>query len=461
MNPNIMEYEKNGVIPLKPISNRYEIKELIAPLLGGQLYIGKDMSLMRYVFLYEIPVRQGVPIEPYIQKIGKVMQVSTHTQFLHILDVEMAEEQVRIVLTHREGCMFKQYTGRHSMTFQEAVAMIVQFGRVMLDAAEERSMEFSLHPGNIWITDDQKINVINSWDRPAERQRLSKELVALLLQLVSRSSVLPSDGQRVEAEFRKHLNGLPASSREAVISTLTNAWNGRLSLNAFIQNLQHLMQGGAKESAGRGVTPPPERIRRAPVIQEPSPQKKPIEKEREAEQIPDEETEEKPRDRRLYRLSKRLWQGLGLAALTIAVFIGVFTLLIQSTDSKGKQAGSAVTPTPDRQSSKPSDTSKPSPSSSSKTSPTPSKKPSEQPSPSPSPSADPPAQSGGPVSVPNLIGLARDAAEKQALANGLRFEFVIEVNEMAAGNVFKQEPAANETAAKGDRIKFWVSKGPQ
>ncbi|WP_409346411.1 PASTA domain-containing protein [Paenibacillus sp. MBLB4367] len=461
---------------MKPISNRYELKDLIAPLNGGQLYTGKDMSLMRLVFLYEIPVRQGVVIEPYIQKIGKAMQESTHTQFLHILDVEFGEEQVRIVLTYREGVMFRQFARQHTLTFREAVGMIIQFGRILLEAAEERSMEFSLKAGNVWITDDHKINVINSWDRPVDHQRLSKELLVLLVQLVSRTAEEPTDGQWVEAELRRHLRDMPASSREAVVSTFMNAWNGRLSLNAFIQNLHHLLQG-AKEG-GRSVDrservvngervqraerverAEPHRVQRVPAMSEPKRPVPAVEDEDAADTIEEADREKTPVKRRLYRLSKRLWQGLGLAALTIAVFIGVFTMLIQSTDGKGKQTGPAATASGDRQSPQPSASASAKPSQD--TSKPPSKEPSKQPSPSPSPSSGSQGETTGPVHVPNLNGMTREAAEKTVLATGLRYSFIIEVNEKAAGTVFKQEPAASEIVSKGDRITFWISKGPQ
>lgn len=59
--------------------------------------------------------------------------------------------------------------------------------------------------------------------------------------------------------------------------------------------------------------------------------------------------------------------------------------------------------------------------------------------------------------APNLVGLTKEDAEKQALAAGLKYSFVIESQEGGTkGTVFKQEPAAGSEVKKGDRITFSV-----
>ncbi|WP_195570603.1 PASTA domain-containing protein [Paenibacillus sp. 1001270B_150601_E10] len=59
--------------------------------------------------------------------------------------------------------------------------------------------------------------------------------------------------------------------------------------------------------------------------------------------------------------------------------------------------------------------------------------------------------------APNLVGLSREDAEKQALAAGLKYSFVIEASEGGTkGTVFKQEPAAGTPVKKGDKITFTV-----
>lgn len=65
-----------------------------------------------------------------------------------------------------------------------------------------------------------------------------------------------------------------------------------------------------------------------------------------------------------------------------------------------------------------------------------------------------------PGTMPNLIGLTQEEAEKQALAAGLKYSFKKENAEgVEAGKVFKQEPEAGTKVKKGDKITFYVARG--
>ncbi|MCY9531723.1 MULTISPECIES: PASTA domain-containing protein [Paenibacillus] len=81
----------------------------------------------------------------------------------------------------------------------------------------------------------------------------------------------------------------------------------------------------------------------------------------------------------------------------------------------------------------------------------------QQPDPNTNTTTEPPKS--GEIAVPNLVGLSKEEAEKQILASGLKYEYVLEnSDEQEAGKVFKQEVPAGGAAKKGDKIKFYVSR---
>jgi serine/threonine-protein kinase len=410
-------------------SNRYELKEFIAPHNHGRLFIGEDLSLKRNVFIYEVPILDETSVEEYIRKIGKSAHELTNLHFMHILDIEVVNDLIYVIINNKAGCILNQFILNDSISFQEALAMIIQFARSMLDAAEERSLNFSLAPNNIWITGDRTINVINTWDNPEPEQnlRMSKKLSLLFVQLVTRRIDVPIEAESFELRLRRSLGDIPfANQKEAAVTIITNAWNERLSLAAFVHSLDSLMDGLKAQNISVDSTKSDALDPELPAQDEYSFQ-------------PEHGDEtESPRQRwRLIQLSKKLLLGLSLSLLGVAVFAGVFALLYGTIDLKGEPSS----PTPAV-----------------------SAKNEQQPSPSQTPKPDeklktPQPASSETVVVPALTGLTKEAAEQQALAAGLRYTYYLEVHQQAAGTVFKQEPIQGGTVARGSRVTFWISKG--
>lgn len=71
--------------------------------------------------------------------------------------------------------------------------------------------------------------------------------------------------------------------------------------------------------------------------------------------------------------------------------------------------------------------------------------------------------SAGPelVSVPEVIGSTRAAAEKAIQDAGLRTDIIEEYNDAAAGTVFKQSPNSTTDVKKGATVTLFISKGPE
>lgn len=431
---------------MKPISNRYELSRLLGPLHNGMLYEGKDLSLQRTVFVYAIDAQGESAARTYIRGLGSAAeQGASESPFLHILDVEVGRETIHVIISYKPGCSLEHLIRNHPPSFREAISMVADLGQALLDAAEERLLDFSIEANNIWITENGMINVINTWDRPANDQRLSKGLSMLLLQLLARTTQVPANGD--PAFIRKALAGLPTDRTEQIIGAVTDAYTERITLASFVRFLRLLPYAKSAEW-------PPQTNLEAISI----PHGMPIPK-AEADQEFDEDEEEneepasfgKPlspsatRSRpRWLRLGKKLTLGLSLSVLGIAVFAGVFALLVETMNRGPKHEPSTPNIIAEQ---------RPQTNAQEKENP---------PAKTVSNPTEPPAESAGGtlVSVPTLTGLTQEAAGKLAVETGLHFQFFLEPNKQTAGTVFKQEPAPNQQVEKGSSVTFWVSKGP-
>lgn len=168
--------------------------------------------------------------------------------------------------------------------------------------------------------------------------------------------------------------------------------------------------------------PAPERVRRT--------EKPPRAKEPEAEEA---DTREK------MPLRRTIWT-LGTVAVVLLGIAVFMYMLLPGGPSKGPgsggTAGNTATATP-----------APTPTTTVNTS---------TPEPTPTPT---PATEAVPGQIPNLIGMTQEAAEQAVKAAGMRYSYFIEPNPAESGTVFRQEPAPNQPANKGDRVTFYISKG--
>lgn len=453
---------------MKPISDRYEQNEFISTLFGGRLYAGKDVSLQRPVFLYEVPVRGEQQAAAYVRSLRDASQADGLSPFLPIMDVEFDAETVRVVLHAKPGAPLLQCIRRRALPLREAAAIVGDFGRSLLAAAEERPLRFSLAADNIWVTDDNRLLVIDSWSVREPQERPALQLGRHLYRLAAGSESAPGDAETAIAHLWRHMQTWSPAQKDAVVSAIAGAWNEQSTLVSFVQQLSSLSGQTAKPFAPGGKPLHPE-FHTEPHVQFP-PERVDYEANGEAQREADDEApmarERAAGWRRISRFGKRLSIGVTLSAIGIAVFVGVLALLIGSLGPKDKPA---AMPPADAESSQADEPVKERPTSSSagnEQAPDNSGNRTEKSAPpaNPNPPADPdpPANpdSADTVTMPSLIGLTREEAEKRTLAAGLHYQFFLEPNERTAGTVFKQEPEPDSQVSKSVRITFWVSKGP-
>ncbi|NOU96792.1 PASTA domain-containing protein [Paenibacillus sp. LMG 31456] len=409
---------------MKPVSNRYTREELIIPLDHGLLYRGKDLSLQRIVFIYAVP-HQGQPYaQTYIHQIGNSAQVTNSAPYMHVFDVEMDQTYIYIIMKYIKGTPLQQFMLNHTFSIQEAAAFVTSMGQTLMEIAEDRPLNFSISPNNLWVSDELQISLINTWDKSQHNQRLSKELSGILYSLVTQTKQVPADTEALRNGLQSShlLDELSLTQKKTLITTAANAYEERLSALSFTQSLKDLFHEpneieGTEEPEDYAVAPRHSHKNKALA------------------------TLFTTLKHALFRklVWKRISLTLSLALLSAVVFIGVFAYLIETTGHKESKSTLASSTGNQQQTSPPEN----------------------KPQQIEIKNAKEPveAKTENHVVVPVLTGLTREDAEKQALANGLRYSFYIETNALAAGTVFKQEPMPHEEAAKGSRVTFWISKG--
>lgn len=421
---------EHEVIRMNPVSNRYEPKQLLGPLHDGQLYEGKDLSLQRTVFIYTLKLQGEAPVRDYIRKLGgAARQGATDSPFLHVLDIEIGSDTIHVIISYKPGCTLRDFIADRPPSFETAIGMVADLGQALLDAAGELSLDFSLEANNLWVTADGTINIVDTWDNQKSGPRLSRELCSLLTRLLARSETAPADADEVAALLRGTANELSPARKQEWIGVMKDAWNEKLTLASFVQYTRSLLRVMPEVKPPLAV----EERRPAAFAHAAATSAAPL------------ESRNAPVGKAGWRTGKKLALGLTFSALGVAVFAGVFVLLVETLNRDPKNPPPThTTPivaeqTPQTQTPPPA-TSAPDPKNEVKTV---------------SSSADNPI-----IGVPSLTGLTLEAAEQTVLDSGLHYSFRREFDNQPAGTVFKQEPRPNEQVEKGSSVTFWVSKGP-
>lgn len=449
---------------MKPISNRYELKQLLGPLLNGKLYEGKDLSLQRPVFVYAAQLETGQTIDDYIALLGNVSPLgSTDTPFLHILDVESGTGSVHVIVSYKPGRSFTEHLRLESTTFSQAVERIAALGQALLEAAETRPLQVSLAPENVWVAEDGGLSLINIWERPRQPVKPAKGLSQLFAQMLIGKEQLPADAETFSVQLLRSLD-LPVRKKEEVVSVLSEAWKERMTLAAFMQTLQRWLPADIPPISSQAVYD----------TEHDDTQEEPDD---EVDEAADTATRSGWR-----RIGKRVWLALALTALGLAVCAGMFILLVELMNGNSKsaterpaveqtapqsdgttngdtgtqQSGGSGNPNNSGSSGNTGNSGNSGNSSNSGNSGGTGN--------SANSGSTLPSQPQAPVveagKVPKLTGLNQQTAEQASKDAGFRYMFYLETNEQPAGTVFKQDPAPDTELESGTRIYFWVSKGP-
>lgn len=450
------------------IGKRYIPEKPILPLPRGMIYLGKDLSLNRHVIMYGVDSSDEPFAAQYIRQLREASQF-TGENFMHILDlgIDSGSNRLMAILKPCHGKPLIQEIGRRTLGFEENVRLVCELGTTMQKAYAEGIPPFSVHADNLWLNEEMQIVVMNYWEKGPSLHSDAVGLCGLLYQLMTGAQTIPESGAHLEMLLRESLRELPPQQLEDVMRLIRAAYTEALSLQEFVFQLrqqlslrgEQAMSGwkpAASEAQAKSYVRPPIQIAKQEREEKPSQTAaRPAQPETRANTAAKRNTEDElleeatitmeleaeDEEKRSFGWIAKRVLIYGTAAVGIVVLAGF--ILIGLIDNHKPNRGDESTfaeqtpPTPQTQpqaTTTPKDT-------------------------KPDTATAKPPSAGEPVQAPSLIGLTREQAEKQALASGLHYEFVIEANSQPNNTVFKQDPLPNTSIKSGDNIKFWVSKG--
>lgn len=424
------------------IGDRYQLFHAIQSLDDGVLYAGKDLILQRDVMIYVFNKEAASNTEELHRLFGQASRYS-HESFFHVLNAGAAEQYVYAV--------FASYTGQplleslhHTLTGKEILMKIFELGTSIQHAMEEQVMGYSVTAENIWLTGNNQLKVMNYWSAAEEGRHGASGLAMLLIQLCSRSTRLPQSMEWLQDVLHLSMADLTVTQKEMTLALLQRVFGGDHSLLNFMIGLRDIL-----EMSGSNFTLNHFEPKHEDQDKKPQPYEDMDEYETDWEDEPDKKSAS--------RLPVIAGVLCALVFFAVTLFI-VFSLPSKSEPGSASSDPAISTPTPEPSGDTPSSESNP-PSNVPTPTPPSTQQPESNVTPTPKPSDVPVEQGGAPLSVPNLIGLKQEEAERQLLAAGLHYDyFIVNTEEQKKGLVFKQEPEADVTVNKEDRVKFWVSR---
>ncbi|HJV46224.1 MAG TPA: PASTA domain-containing protein [Bacillota bacterium] len=392
---------------------RYSFTSKLLSTRNGELYIGKDLSLRREVLLYRLPEENS-----HLTQLSHVSGL-TDPRFLHILDMGQDDRSVYAVLEHRQGDLLHDRLLKQPIPMMNALELIYKLGFGLQEALEEKIHGFSLAADNIWLSEEHELIIINYWSEGLSSQKGVKGLIHLLYELVTSSMVMAEGFDSLEHSFRTALKETPTETLDTIIHLLKQTYHEQYSLSSFLVDLGVLLKKQWPRERKQG-----DMIAHSPISLNVNPK-----------QDPQENKE---------MTKPKTWEGINknrgkrpilFLLLAVILFGGMFTIVRHVLNSPPSAKPAPAPVIDDKDSQQLTITQQPTPET----------------------NTTPPTTEE--VIVPDLRGLSKEDAEKQALTIGLHYVFFIESNTQAAGTVFKQNLPAGKKVSKETTLTFWVSKG--
>lgn len=445
------------------------IQGALLPGTNHTLHAGRDIYLKRDVFLYTANYESDEEAE---RALGRIAAASSYRndRFMHILDVFRNGLQLCVVLKAERG---GQLTGAlaERKPLQSWLSSLLGLGKAMLDAWEAGIQGYSVSIDNLWVCPDGRWMIMNYWDQAEAKFQGAAGLSVLSLQHMAGSADLPGRLEDMEPVLRLYLQsrGLSEGKTSQMLRILKQSMVGTESLSSFLFAVQETVFPELKLSEGTQ----PQQAKQTEEAADPVPQRR----------IAEAGTKP-PARKQVSREPQEASDGTGLRRLLLIALGSLCVLIVaavwvkqaytpdaassieaaapEQKQTAGGEAGARGAdeknePTQPAQQSAPS-----SPGTSQgegtaeqtgqgQAATETEQEAEEEP-------AVPVIAEGESFPAPALVGLTREAAEKLALAHGLKYQFYLVDNEAPAGEVFEQEPAAGTTSKRGDAILFWVSR---
>lgn len=394
------------------IGTRYVPSTQIVSFPHGTLHFGDDVSLSRKVLLYRKALLHNQLGVDYISSLQD-KAAFIHDGFHHMLDTSIAEDAVTIILQAKPGSLFSEHLSKQKWSYTTVVKMVGDLGVSLLDAMEERITGFSVRPNNLWLSDHQKLCVINYWEEDEAQEQGAIGLCRLMIQMLTGGETVSDRFEVMHTALERA--SVPSATLEqklALIRLIKFICHGQSSISSLVFGLRSLPPSVTSNKSVKEA---------APTEVETS--------------VPSRQYAEQ--DIQPQTHSTRPAKMIAWGSVT-ALLAGIITVWWLWPQPKVIETVVVLTPSPSTVSE-----ATVSPTSTAKAILTSTTTETEK------------------TVVPNLVGQTQEAAEELALAAKLHYNFAIESNSKPKGTVTKQEPKAGTDAMQGDNVTFWVSKGDQ
>ncbi|UHA73795.1 PASTA domain-containing protein [Paenibacillus sp. 481] len=329
---------------LANIGDRYEIVNELHSLAEGTLYLAKDVSLQRDVFVY-VMEKEGVHSSDAFKHAFAQVSHFANQRFFHILNAGTTAQVAYVVFTAYSGMPLSEYLLQRKLNASEMLTMLFDLGISMQDAMEAKVSGFSVASNNLWITGDNHLLIVDYWSSATADEQGAKGISRLLYQLATRQTRVPASLDLFMERLSYELDDLPMDQKEPLLQVARRGYTGECSLFAFMLSLREILErsvrgGGevARSSADAGTpihtstsAEPMNSATQQPVINKPVSKSasKPVSRPLEVEDTVDDEPDEPQAAGR----NHKLWM-IGSVAGLFAVIIAGFMWAGASSSTK-------------------------------------------------------------------------------------------------------------------------------
>lgn len=396
------------------LADRYMIVQPLKQMTNGLIVRGKDVTSKRDVLLYTFQESDETASHEAVRWMKKSSQTANE-HFMQILDVGSEDGTLYAVLQVESGKPLTDQLNDLEITGHKALTYVHELAIAIRDTHRKQLLDYAVDAENLWIEDNGQLRIMNSWTEGKNGRRGVPGLALLLYQLGAKTDIPTSSMSAYSFEMSLLFADLAEGTRERAATLACKAYEGLCTLEEFQLELGVLLgkDGERSKLLSHLCAEPP-----------------------------------KPKEKKAFR------KWTMIASASFGVLILLLLLSLRPHSDYADDARQQTIPTPGTAANSPNVTV--SPQSSATASPTPTGKPIDTET---QLTGDDAVQAKKGI-VPNLVAHTREEAEKMALAAGLRYQFFLASSTADKGTVFKQDIAPGTVVNDGDRITFWVSKGP-
>lgn len=398
------------------LADRYMIVQPLKQMSNGLIVRGKDVTSKRDVLLYTIEESDELTNQDGLRWMEKASQL-TNAHIMRIVDFGLEEGTLYAVLQVDSGQLLTDRLNDIEITGHRALTYVHELAQALRIRHSNQLGDYAVDAANLWIEENGQLRILNSWTKGKNGRRGVPGLALLLYQLGGKTDIPTSSITAYSYEMSLLFADLAEATRERAVALASKAYEGISTLEEFQLGLGDLLGINGERSKPLSHS-----------YVEPSATKE--------------------------KMTVRKWTII--ASASFGVIILLLLIALRPHSDFADHAKQQTTSTSDPITNSPNATATPQSSAPATPTPTPIGKSIDA---EPEPTGDG-AERVELTVVPNLVAHTKDEAEKMALESGLRYEFFLAPSTADKDTVFKQDMVPGSTVNEGDRITFWVSKGP-